>query len=77
MIAGGKLVIPAKMRRALGIKTGDTMVVDLTPDGDLRVRSLAASVARAQALIREGLSGTGGSIVDDLIAERRAAAEHG
>jgi AbrB family looped-hinge helix DNA binding protein len=39
IIEGGKLVIPALMRRELGIATGDTVLVDVE-DGELRVRSL-------------------------------------
>jgi AbrB family looped-hinge helix DNA binding protein len=36
IIEGGKLVIPAAMRRAMGIARGDTVVVELLPDGELR-----------------------------------------
>ena len=59
IIEGGKLVIPALMRRELGIATGDTVLVDVE-DGELRVRSLSQAVARAQAILRrhvpEGVS---------------------
>jgi AbrB family looped-hinge helix DNA binding protein len=40
IIEGGKLVIPAAMRRELGIATGDTVLVDVA-EGELRVRSLS------------------------------------
>jgi AbrB family looped-hinge helix DNA binding protein len=39
IVDGGKLVIPAAMRRELGITTGDTVLVDVD-DGELRVRSV-------------------------------------
>lgn len=74
IIEGGKLVIPAKMRRAMGIERGNSVVVELMPDGDLRVRPLAAAVKRAQAIVRGFVKGEG-SLVEELIAERRAEAE--
>ena len=74
IIEGGKLVIPAAMRRAMGVERGDTVVVELLPEGELRVRSLAAAVKRAQALVRGFVKGET-SPVDELLAERRKASE--
>ena len=54
IVDGGKVIIPAKFRRKLGINTGNTVVVELAEDG-LHVRSLSAAVRRAQALVREFL----------------------
>lgn len=69
MIEGGKLIIPAAMRRALGLERGDTVLLDIN-QGELRVRSLAKAVERAQAIVgRHTADGT--SLVDDLIADRR------
>ena len=51
IIEGGKLIIPAPMRRELGIATGDTVLVGVE-DGELRVRSLTQAIARAQAILR-------------------------
>jgi len=48
----GRMVIPTALRKSLGVEAGDQVVVDLK-DGDLRVRSLDAVVARAQALVRQ------------------------
>lgn len=72
IIEGGKLVIPAAMRRTLGIAKGDTVLVGID-DGELRIRSLARAVTRAQALVRRRVP-KGASLADELIAERRAAA---
>ena len=69
IIEGGKLVIPAAMRRELGIATGDTVVVDVT-DGELRVRSLPAAIARAQAILRRHVP-KGVSLAGELVADRR------
>lgn len=73
IIEGGKLVIPAAMRRELGIATGDTVVAGVT-NGELRVRTLPAAVARAQAILRRHVP-EGVSLVDDLIADRRHEAD--
>ena len=74
IIEGGKLVIPAAMRRAMGVERGDSVVVELLPEGELRVRSLAAAVKRAQTLVRGFVKGDA-SPVDELLAERRKASE--
>lgn len=73
IIEGGKLVIPAAMRRELGLATGDTVVVEVA-DGALRVRSLAAAIARAQAILRRHVP-EGVSLADELVADRRREAE--
>jgi AbrB family looped-hinge helix DNA binding protein len=75
IIEGGKLVIPAAMRRAIGIASGDTVLVDVE-DGELRIRSLARAVERAQALVRRRVP-AGVSLADELIADRRSEAERG
>ncbi len=67
---GGRLVIPADLLRQLGLRTGDSVVIE-AGDGELRVRSLKATVARAQALVRRYMP-AGDSLVDELIRERKA-----
>ena len=69
---GGRMVIPAELRKSLGVRTGDQVVVDLK-DGDLRVRSLDAVIQRAQARVRQYVPDHV-SLVDELIADRRAEA---
>ncbi|KAK0340944.1 hypothetical protein LTR94_028446, partial [Friedmanniomyces endolithicus] len=44
IVDGGKLVIPAAMRRELGITTGDTVLVDVD-DGELRSAGVRRSVS--------------------------------
>ena len=51
IINGGKLVIPAKFRREMGIRAGDTVVVEMT-HGELRIRSLSSAIKKAQAIVR-------------------------
>jgi AbrB family looped-hinge helix DNA binding protein len=70
---GGRLVIPAEFRRQLGLEPGATVVLDVA-DGELRVRSLAKAVERAQAILRPFIEGTD-SLADELIRERHAEAD--
>jgi AbrB family looped-hinge helix DNA binding protein len=70
IIEGGKLVIPAAMRRAMGIARGDTVVVELLPEGELRVRPLASAVREAQAIVRKSV-GPGRSLANELMRERK------
>lgn len=72
IIEGGKLVIPASMRRALRIERGDTVLVEVD-QGELRVRSLPRAVERAQSIIRRHVPADV-SLADELIAERRGEA---
>ena len=72
VIAGGKIVIPAELRRALGVKDGDTLIID-QEDGRLIIQTYSAMVRRVQDSIREYVP-QGVSLVDELIAERRAEA---
>lgn len=72
IIEGGKLVIPAAMRRALGIGSGDMVLVDVE-DGELRIRSLPKAIKRAQAIVRRHVP-KGVSLADELIADRRGEA---
>ena len=74
IIEGGKLIIPASMRRELGLATGDTVLVDVA-DGELRVRSLSKAIAHAQAILRRHVP-EGVSLADELIADRRREADH-
>lgn len=74
IVDGGKLVIPAAMRRELGISTGDTVLVDVD-DGELRVRSVSRAIERARAILRRHVP-EGVQLSDELIADRRAEAEH-
>lgn len=73
IVDGGKLVIPAAMRRKLGINTGDTVFVDVD-DGELRVRSVPRAIERARAILRKHVP-EGVRLSDELIADRRREAE--
>jgi AbrB family looped-hinge helix DNA binding protein len=70
---GGRIVIPAKMRKELGLEPGEHVILECV-DGELRVRSLRAAVKRAQDFVRRYIPDDDRSLVDELIAERRQEA---
>jgi AbrB family looped-hinge helix DNA binding protein len=68
----GRVVIPASFRHALGMQSGDTVVLRLE-DNELLITALRQRVVKAQQLVRKHVAPTT-SLVDELIAERREAA---
>lgn len=71
VIAGGKIVIPADLRRELGIKDGDSVSLDRA-GSTIIVRSYADAVREGSLAFRAMV--TKASTVDDFIADRRADA---
>jgi len=68
----GRLVIPANLRKVLGVEEGDELLARIV-DGELRITTPAAAIKRAQAIVRRYVP-TDHSLVDELIKERREAA---
>jgi len=66
---GGRLVIPAAMRAALGVKPGDELALEVE-DGELKIKSYMAVIREIQARVQE-LVPPGVDIVEDFLAERR------
>ena len=71
--AGGRVVIPAEYRKALGVKVGDQVVIELQGD-ELRLRPRRAAITKVQALVRQYIPDESRSLADELIAERRQEA---
>ena len=69
---GGRVVIPAEYRKALGLKPGDHVVLSLE-DGEVRVSPVDRWVRRAQDLVRRHVP-KGVSLADEVIQERRQEA---
>jgi AbrB family looped-hinge helix DNA binding protein len=69
----GRVVIPARVRKALDLAPGDELTVRLE-DGEVRLIPLDRAVALAQARVRKYVP-EGTSLVDELIAARRVEAE--
>jgi len=66
----GRLVIPARIRKALGLAPGAAVILRVA-DGELRVVARAEAVRSAQARVRRYVK-AGRSLAGELIAERRA-----
>jgi AbrB family looped-hinge helix DNA binding protein len=71
--ARGRLVIPAELRARLGWKEGDRMILIVDEENVVRLAS-RADVARRGLGMFKHLWRPGESVVDELIAERRAEA---
>ena len=67
---GNRLVIPANIRKQLGLNIGDAVTLVVEDDGDCRLLTQAEAVRRAQALVRQYVSPER-KLVDELLAERR------
>ena len=70
--ANGRVVIPARIRTELGLRSGEKVVARIC-DGALVLEPVAVAIKRAQALI-ERRAALSPSPVDELLAERRQAA---
>ena len=68
------MLIPAKLRRELGIAAGDAVVLETRGD-ELRVRPYKKAIEEAQAIIRKYIPDRERSLVDELIEQRRRQAE--
>lgn len=69
---GGRVVVPAEFRKALGLAVGDDVVIELK-DGELHLHSLDAAIRRVQELVRRYVP-EGVSLAHELIRERREEA---
>ncbi|MDR3773179.1 MAG: AbrB/MazE/SpoVT family DNA-binding domain-containing protein [Terracidiphilus sp.] len=70
----GRIVIPAPMREALGMKENE--VIDLLlENGELRIVTLRETIRRVQERARKYVK-PGTLVSDELSAERREAAKH-
>ena len=69
----GRLVLPSSVRAALGLTPGTRMLLSTEEDGSLRLRPYRAVADQNRGLFAD-LSERG-SLVDELLAERRAEAQ--
>jgi AbrB family looped-hinge helix DNA binding protein len=70
----GRLVIPAAIRKALGINRGDVVILRVEED-EMRIMTVKKRIERAQRLVRQYVK-PGVSLVDELIADRRREARN-
>lgn len=67
---GNRIIIPAAIRKGLGLKIGDAVTLVLETDGEVRLLTQMEAVRQAQALVRQHVAQER-SLVDELLAERR------
>jgi AbrB family looped-hinge helix DNA binding protein len=70
--SGGRLVIPAEIREQIGMNEGEPVVM-WVENGELRIWTVREGIRRAQQIIRRHVP-PDVSLVDELIADRRAEA---
>ena len=71
---GNRVVIPTAIRKSLGLEVGDTVTLVLQDNGEVRLLAQRDAVRQAQTLVRRYVSEER-SLVDELLAERRAESE--
>jgi AbrB family looped-hinge helix DNA binding protein len=69
----GRVVIPAHVRKDLGVESGGEILLERQKDG-YRLTTRRQRIKEAQETIRRYIK-PGVSLVDELIAERREAAK--
>lgn len=70
---GGRVLIPASLRKQLGIRAGDPVILE-AKEGELHLRPYKKAIEEAQAIIRRYIPDRNRSLVDELIEERREEA---
>ncbi len=72
LIKGGKIVIPAQLRRELGFEEGDTLVIEREGNAVV-IKTYAQVVREVQEAFRAMTPGEpSGNAVDEFLASRRA-----
>jgi AbrB family looped-hinge helix DNA binding protein len=73
---GGRVVIPAEIRRELRLTDGEVVCFELMEGGEVRLMSKSQRLLRArEAFLKQFPIQPGRSLADELTSERRAAAE--
>lgn len=70
---GGRVVVPAEVRRALGVREGETLVGEMR-DGEFVLTTRRARLDAAVRHFQKFCPPGSPSLADELIAERRAEA---
>ena len=71
--AAGRLVLPARFRKKLGLRAGDEVSLVLEDDSSLRVMTTAEAIRRAQSVVRRFVP-QDRHLAAELAAERREEA---
>jgi len=73
VVSGGRLQLPADLRRTLSLADGDTVLMEIVGD-ELHVRPLRDAVQRVRSRLQQYIP-AGVSLSEELIADRRAVAD--
>lgn len=77
LVDGGRLIVPAAFRRAMGLANGDAVILELHGD-ELRVRPARAALRRLQEHLAPLAPAPGEPLVSDsLLDDRRREAAGG
>jgi AbrB family looped-hinge helix DNA binding protein len=71
--ANGRIVLPADVRKQLGLEGGGTLMLNVDEFG-VTLTTFQQRIAKAQALYKEMMKGKQDFTVDDFLAEKRADA---
>jgi AbrB family looped-hinge helix DNA binding protein len=71
--AQGRVVIPAPCREQAGLKAGDDVLIEVVGEGELRLRTKAQAVRKAQAIVARRVPKRR-DLARELIKERRREA---
>ena len=71
---GGRIVIPAEMRKQLGIEIGEDVNLSLE-EGSMRISTSKLALKRIRQTV-QNIANTESSVVDELIADRRKESEN-
>ena len=69
VLPNGRLVLPASLRRSLGVEKGGQIVAELI-DGEVRLSTPDAALDRARAIFRQYVP-AGTDISAEIISDRR------
>jgi AbrB family looped-hinge helix DNA binding protein len=76
IVSGGRLQLPAEMRKQLGLEEGDAVLMEVV-NNELRIRSQRESIKRIQELLKPLRPNEGEKLMsEELIADRRKEAEN-
>jgi AbrB family looped-hinge helix DNA binding protein len=70
--AGGRIVIPAEIRRLMDIRSGDEVIMSYH-DGELHIATRKQRLQQAKAIVKACVGAA--SLAEQLLAERRAEAD--